>query len=639
VSLTILNNVAALTAENSLAQTSANLQKTLHQLSTGLRINSGADDAAGLSIVTGLTANIAALTQSSQNASNAIGLLQTADGALSQVNTMLNRAVTLATEASSSGLSSNQSGALNSEYQSILSEIGQIGSNTNFNGNEVFSASAMSPFLSDGASSSMLGTPNMSVGALTQSSLGLGGGTTAATPATSTLTLTANLAVGNSVTIGSTTYTFQTAAPASAGQVQLGGTAAATLQNLANAVNGADGANSTNASASALASGNFATFTSKTTGSGSGFTATGSLASSLAGSWSTTGAAGRLGGGVAAVAAVAGIELSGGIIANGDTITLGATTYTFVTTLDNSVANQVLINANLTNTCNSLRQAMYGYGNIGVDYSMATVPNATVWADGMLGSVQGFTAKNRGAAGNNIPISISSAGIDVFQPFQGGSDGVAATASLNLTSNLAAGDALSIGGTTYRLQAGAPAVYFQVQLGATAAETLQNLANAINGNTHDTSVTASRSGNTLNITESPAGVAAGSSGNGLRASGTLNATSPFSATAGSDAVTTASTDLNNTTNAQTALTAVSNAINIVSQTRGRIGANVNQLTAASNVMSCQTQNLQNAVNNLANADIGKTVANMTQSNVLQSTGMAALQETNQAQQAVLKLLQ
>jgi flagellin len=346
-----------------------------------------------------------------------------------------------------------------------------------------------------------------------------------------------------------------------------------------------------------------------------------------------------LGGGVAAVAAVAGIELSGGIIANGDTITLGATTYTFVTTLDNSVANQVLINANLTNTCNSLMQAMYGYGNIGVDYSMATVPNATVWADGMLGSVQGFTAKNPGAAGNNIPISISSAGIDVFQPFKGGSDGVAATASLNLTSNLAAGDALSIGGTIYRLQAGAPAVYFQVQLGATAAETLQNLANAINGNTHDTSVTASRSGNTLNITESPAGVAAGSSGNGLRASGTLNATSPFSATAGSDAVTTASTDLNNTTNAQTALTAVSNAINIVSQTRGTIGANVNQLTAASNVMSCQTQNLQNAVNNLANADIGKTVANMTQSNVLQSTGMAALQETNQAQQAVLKLLQ
>ena len=56
-------------------------------------------------------------------------------------------------------------------------------------------------------------------------------------------------------------------------------------------------------------------------------------------------------------------------------------------------------------------------------------------------------------------------------------------------------------------------------------------------------------------------------------------------------------------------------------------------------MTCETQNLQSAVNNLANADIGKTVANMTQYNVLQSTGMAALQQSNQAQQAVLKLVQ
>ena len=80
-------------------------RSTLTQLSTGLRINSGSDDAAGLSIANGLQANIAALTQSSQNASDGIGILQTADGALSQVTTLLNRAVTLATEASNGGLS------------------------------------------------------------------------------------------------------------------------------------------------------------------------------------------------------------------------------------------------------------------------------------------------------------------------------------------------------------------------------------------------------------------------------------------------------------------------------------------------------------------------------------------------------
>src|ERR1700730_18661489 len=112
MTLSILNNVSDLTAEQALGNTQKNLQKTLTQLSTGLKINSGSDDAAGLSIVNGMTANIAALTQSQQNASNGIGMLQTADGALSQVGTLLNRAVTLATEASSSNITSSQATAL-----------------------------------------------------------------------------------------------------------------------------------------------------------------------------------------------------------------------------------------------------------------------------------------------------------------------------------------------------------------------------------------------------------------------------------------------------------------------------------------------------------------------------------------------
>jgi len=87
------------------------------------------------------------------------------------------------------------------------------------------------------------------------------------------------------------------------------------------------------------------------------------------------------------------------------------------------------------------------------------------------------------------------------------------------------------------------------------------------------------------------------------------------------------------------LRAVINAVTIVSQTRGTIGANVNQLTAASNVMTSQTQNLQSAENNIQNTDVGKNVANMTQYNILQSTGIAALQQSYQAQQAILKLIQ
>src|SRR5580658_5676460 len=144
MSIQIINSISSIIAENAVSNTQANLQNTLQQLSTGLRINSGADDPAGLSIANGLGANISALTQSSQNASDGIGLLQTADGALSQVVTILNQAVTIATEASNGGLSSSQATALNTQFQSILSEINQIGLTTNFNGTSVFGAAGNS---------------------------------------------------------------------------------------------------------------------------------------------------------------------------------------------------------------------------------------------------------------------------------------------------------------------------------------------------------------------------------------------------------------------------------------------------------------------------------------------------------------
>ena len=138
--LSILNNVASTAAQNQMSITNANMQKTLEQLSSGKRINSGADDAAGLSIADGLNANVAALNQSSQNATTGIGELQVADGALAQVTSLLNRAVTLATEASNSGLTTDQHTALNNEFTSIKTEIDNIGQTTTYNGSAIFGA-------------------------------------------------------------------------------------------------------------------------------------------------------------------------------------------------------------------------------------------------------------------------------------------------------------------------------------------------------------------------------------------------------------------------------------------------------------------------------------------------------------------
>jgi flagellin len=175
MSLGVLNNISAIYAENNLNQTSASLQNTLTQLSSGSRINSGADDAAGLSLADGLGANSAALTQSATNASSGVGLLQVADGALSQVTNLLNRAVTLATEASNGTLNSSQDAAANQEYQSILAEVNNIGSTSSYNGVAVFGSST-AIFTGD-ASAIGSSVDTLSIKALTSASVGDVGGT------------------------------------------------------------------------------------------------------------------------------------------------------------------------------------------------------------------------------------------------------------------------------------------------------------------------------------------------------------------------------------------------------------------------------------------------------------------------------
>jgi flagellin len=142
MALGVLNNLSALYAENNLNNTNSSLQGVLQQLSSGSKINSGSDDAAGLSLVNGLQANSTALTQSATNASEGVGLLQVADGALSQVTNLLNRAVTLATETANGTLNSTQESAANQEYQSILSEINNIGQTTTYNSSQVFTGAA-----------------------------------------------------------------------------------------------------------------------------------------------------------------------------------------------------------------------------------------------------------------------------------------------------------------------------------------------------------------------------------------------------------------------------------------------------------------------------------------------------------------
>jgi flagellin len=137
-SFSILSNINGVSAQNQLNLNNVNLSRTLMRLSSGKRINSGADDAAGLQIADSLRANVSALDQAVRNANDGISVSQIADGALQQMTSLLTRGVTLAEEASTDSVDSSARVSLDAEFSSIASEIGRIALQTNFNGSSVF---------------------------------------------------------------------------------------------------------------------------------------------------------------------------------------------------------------------------------------------------------------------------------------------------------------------------------------------------------------------------------------------------------------------------------------------------------------------------------------------------------------------
>jgi flagellin len=144
----ILNNIAVLNAQNNLTINNTNLNRTLTRLSSGKRVNSGADDAAGLQIADSLHANVRALDQAVRNANDGVGVAQIADGALGEMTNVLIRAITLAEESATSTVDSTGRASLNAEFVAIQSEIARIATQTNFNGQHLFTTNGLNGSLS-----------------------------------------------------------------------------------------------------------------------------------------------------------------------------------------------------------------------------------------------------------------------------------------------------------------------------------------------------------------------------------------------------------------------------------------------------------------------------------------------------------
>ena len=136
----IQHNITALNSYNKLNTNNQAVSKNLEKLSSGYRINRAGDDAAGLAISEKMRAQITGLETASKNAEDAVSLVQTAEGALTEVHSMLNRMVALATQSANATYNATNRNSMNEEVQQLQSEIDRILSTTKFNGKEIFTS-------------------------------------------------------------------------------------------------------------------------------------------------------------------------------------------------------------------------------------------------------------------------------------------------------------------------------------------------------------------------------------------------------------------------------------------------------------------------------------------------------------------
>jgi flagellin len=195
--LSVNTNIAALNAYRNLSNTQSSLSSSLEKLSSGLRINRAADDAAGLSISEGLRSQISGTQQAVRNAQDGISVVQTAEGALTETHSILQRMRTLSVQgANDGGLSSDAKQSIQSEMNELTKELDRISSTTQFNGSNLLDGSYSSSF-QVGANTSADDKISVTIGNMGAVALGVSGiDVTSAASNAKTGTITTNAAVG-----------------------------------------------------------------------------------------------------------------------------------------------------------------------------------------------------------------------------------------------------------------------------------------------------------------------------------------------------------------------------------------------------------------------------------------------------------
>ena len=584
--MTVLNtNLSAVAAQNSLRITGLKQNSAMERLSSGIRINSAKDDAAGLAISTRMTANIRGISAAIRNANDGISLTQTAEGGLSSIGDNLQRIRELAVQSANTGNSDSDRAALNKEAQQLVSEIDRVANNSAFNGIKLLDGSFQNQSLQVGAGNDSNDRIAISIGSAKVSALGIG----------------SNSSYSKTLTMGtSVPTTVLNNGDLSINNTQIGASVS-------------DGVSYQSANASALAK-----------------AAAINAASGLTGVTATVGQ-------TTVIASVAGNNSeikAGDVFINGVAIgAIGAATGA----VDRGTQTAAAINAKSSQTgVTATASTATGI----VTLLAADGRNITVSSTVNGGNATGLKSTVTGTAGPTGRDAASvAAGSLIINGVTIGAVGTAGSAlSMGILMAAAINLSSASSGVVATNDATSGVLTLNVRAGVEGTAPGIGAAGGIEISGSDLTVWGLTAGNSVTT----AGIQLSTQGkDGIVLGGTKGTTSTGQAGAGFNASVLSSTggvDLSTAAGSQAALTVLDKAINTVTDSRASMGAYQNRLTASVANLETTSMNMQASRSRILDTDYAKETTNLAKAQIIQQAATAMLAQANQSAQSVLALL-
>ena len=580
MSLTVNSNLASLNAQNAISQNQQGLSTAMQRLSTGLKINSAADNAAGYAVSQRMTANINGITQAASNANDAISLTQTAQGDLGSITGNLQQIRTLAVQAANGSNSASDRAALNNQAQQLISEITRVASSSSFNGVNLLNGSFQAQNFQVGANSNAASTITIaSIGNATASSLG----------------------VTASVKTGTVTGASSAAGGLAAGDLTLNG-----IQ-VCSSIIGANPGQSSNSAVQIAAAINLVSGQSGVIATANATTLTGSAATTFAavvsGATLTVNGiqVGNVAAGVDAVGQGANVAAALNLVSSQSGVTASANASTGLVTLTAADGSNIALGTGFT------------VGNSGLAGSAATVATGVTVGTptiGVAAGTSGFTI-------NGVQVGAVTAGVTAA---------IQATnvaAAINLVSSQSGVTASAATGVVVLTNSSNGGISMGSGFTVANSGLLAATNNVIGTATTGTISLSSSSGGTITV------------------SGAAPATSGL--TAGLQTTTSSTSTLNNVSlntavGAQAALAVIDGALNTVNTSAAALGAYQNRFSQTVSALNSENVNNTASRSRIVDADFAAETASLSRAQVLQQAGTAMLAQANQSAQGVLSLL-